>query len=502
MPVDGQAWRDVGYDTQGGPFGAPDIPIDFDVDTTIAGFNEDLDLPFNNGTSKDHPLPAAASSHGGGNAFVDLYSDSSLKDETAPRHVSDLPRAHGSVDATQPPKTGRRFSSTSVKVLRSWFMKHVEQPYPKSGDIEALQRETGLSKQQIVNWFSNARRRMKFQPQNRLSTTGTSHTSVSSTYQRPGSPAPFQNLDPLQRWQNSPPESEPASISAISRALSSFESDSKGPYSVRSTDGSSDHAAALYRTPSESSAEASRSSGSSLSSFHSYTSGSSSGYPKPVTRVVKRRRRRTRAGRSGPSRSIALNQNLQPFQCTFCTETFKTKYNWKRHEKSFHLSLEKWQCTPSGPIFLDDHLESTCVYCGLMNPDPNHLAEHDYAACQERLLEERTFYRKDHLRQHLKLVHGAQFRELPMEQWKCEDQEIRSRCGFCGLAMTTWAERSDHVADHFKAGKTMNDWHGDWGFEAQVLDMVENAMSPCKTNRFSLPSSIVPPLRVKLTGGF
>jgi hypothetical protein len=37
----------------------------------------------------------------------------------------------------------------------------------------------------------------------------------------------------------------------------------------------------------------------------------------------------------------------------------------------------------------------------------------------------------------------------------------------------------DHLAEHFKTGKSMADWEGDWGFEAPVLAMVENSVPPC-----------------------
>jgi len=45
--------------------------------------------------------------------------------------------------------------------------------------------------------------------------------------------------------------------------------------------------------------------------------------------------------------------------------------------------------------------------------------------------------------------------------------------------MDTWTTRADHLAEHFKAGRTMADWKGDWGFEAPVLSMVENSIPPC-----------------------
>ncbi|KAJ0307909.1 hypothetical protein COL516b_003881 [Colletotrichum fioriniae] len=44
--------------------------------------------------------------------------------------------------------------------------------------------------------------------------------------------------------------------------------------------------------------------------------------------------------------------------------------------------------------------------------------------------------------------------------------------------MSSWTDRIDHLAEHFKDGKTMADWHGDWGFDDNVLNMVENSVQP------------------------
>jgi len=46
--------------------------------------------------------------------------------------------------------------------------------------------------------------------------------------------------------------------------------------------------------------------------------------------------------------------------------------------------------------------------------------------------------------------------------------------------MENWSDRVHHLADHFKAGKTMADWKGDWGFEAHIVELVENSIPPCK----------------------
>ncbi len=187
------------------------------------------------------------------------------------------------------------------------------------------------------------------------------------------------------------------------------------------------------------------------------------------------------ATRNHDGKQTQLAPPPKAFQCTFCTETFRTKHDWQRHEKSLHLSLERWVCTPNGPrAFNPENGKVSCVFCGEANPDEAHVEGHNHSACQERTLGERTFYRKDHLRQHLKLVHGTKFANWSMEQWKVATPEIRSRCGFCGIVMDTWTIRVDHLAEHFKTGNTMADWKGDWGFEAPVLDMLENSIPPCE----------------------
>lgn len=44
--------------------------------------------------------------------------------------------------------------------------------------------------------------------------------------------------------------------------------------------------------------------------------------------------------------------------------------------------------------------------------------------------------------------------------------------------MSTWLERTDHLADHFKSGTTMASWQGDWGFDSYIAPLVETAISP------------------------
>ncbi|KAJ3537640.1 hypothetical protein NM208_g6228 [Fusarium decemcellulare] len=339
-----------------------------------------------------------------------------------------------------------------------------------------LQAQTGLTKTQVSNWLANARRRSKNSVSRTASPQQIDQTRPITIPPRPPTPVVRNDaalLNPLERWVESPPEHEPASATAIARAVasnSSFVEDSTSQHSL-------DGYGYPYETPSVGSVDTSLSSGGSFSSANSYGSQRSNNAFEPLRHARSRRRKRAfkRNGLKTP-----LSTAGKTFQCTFCTETFGRKYDWQRHENSLHLPLERWICAPNGPRSPDptnNNLES-CVFCGLVNPSDEHVNDHQYSACQERSVEQRTFNRKDHLRQHLRLFHDVSYSDWCMRHWRVPTPDIRSRCGFCNLSMTTWEKRADHLANHFKLGKTMADWEGDWGFERSILQIVENAIPP------------------------
>lgn len=379
-----------------------------------------------------------------------------------------------------PPKIGTRFSRDSVRILRNWLTNHSDHPFASEEDKDLLQRQTGLSKTQIANWLSNSRRRGKIQgPNLALPQPSDSSTPSIEIHRRPGTPAPKSRtelMNPLERWVDSPPENEPATATAIARAMASSSRVSSGrnsPCSFRpSNDGSG---TPLSRASSTGSIITSRSSGSSV---NSHQSQELTGSLKLFGRSHTRRKRRIALRQMHTKTSLVVPLNT--FQCTFCTETFKTKHNWQRHEKSLHLALERWVCAPNGPREMDLDLVPVCVFCGLVSPDDDHIKTHNYLDCQERVQEERTFNRKDHLGQHLRLVHNVKATDLdgPLSRWKVAAPDIRSRCGFCGVSMENWGFRVDHLADHFKSGNTMADWNGDWGFDTDVLARLENSIPP------------------------
>lgn len=487
MPFDDIPWcewdSDLNQDLDlslGGLFNQCDGPLSLGDTSELSQANGRFNFSHNHSATM-YPLPRLADdSHSPDYGLVNLDSGSYPHDTEIPSTVSALAvEHHSSLETVDVINTGFRFPHAAVKVLRGWIVEHMERPYPKVDEVEVLQLQTGLRKRQILNWFANTRRRLKHQT--RSLSTASSTSTGSAPRGRCPSPAPFHQLDPFQRWKNSPPESEPVSSAVIARAISNLQGDSMALGSGSSSFDISRDDELFDAALSTGSFDVSQYDESSCSSVNSYSSRGSCDSRSRFAKSLKRRRRRhQQEKRSQTVGKISLRPVSQVFQCTFCTETFKTKYNWQRHEKSFHLSLENWQCAPNGPVFRTLDHEPACVYCGLVNPDSNHLETHNHATCEDRLPRDRTFYRKDHLRQHLKLVHNAELMPQPLDCWKYESKEVRSRCGFCGLVMMNWDVRTEHIAEHFKARQTMAEWLGDWGFEPHVLEMVENSIHPCK----------------------
>ncbi|VAH66389.1 unnamed protein product [Triticum turgidum subsp. durum] len=54
----------------------------------------------------------------------------------------------------------RGLPERSVTVLRGWLFEHFLHPYPTDGDKQMLAKQTGLTRNQVSNWFINARVRL------------------------------------------------------------------------------------------------------------------------------------------------------------------------------------------------------------------------------------------------------------------------------------------------------------------------------------------------------
>ncbi|KAE8422182.1 hypothetical protein BDV36DRAFT_280198 [Aspergillus pseudocaelatus] len=275
-------------------------------------------------------------------------------------------------------------------------------------------------------------------------------------------PASEPSPDPLQRWRYSPPDQEAAPIAAIVRALK----DPNGQLSH--SDNPAYESASVGRARKSRSIASSNTS--SLSSGTSHESGRLEQSTNSVNRGPMAQARGWRRGRI----KRPFGEKPRIFACTFCCDSFRSKYDWARHEKSLHLNLETWTCAPRDGLGLSTAGEPQCAYCGFPAPTPQHLDEHNHNACAG---ESRVFARKDHLVQHLRALH--RLKEIPpLDRWRQETSSFTCRCGFCNHRLDSWKERVDHLAGHFRKGFAMRDWQGEHEFPPSIAALVQNCIPP------------------------
>ena len=132
------------------------------------------------------------------------------------------------------------------------------------------------------------------------------------------------------------------------------------------------------------------------------------------------------------------------YQCTACHWSFARKGDWKRHEES-HDPQTFWTCMLGEPAVLST-AGWTCVFCGfltsarLRNDMVMHLIEqHNIRTCKTKKIEDRTFNRKDKLKQHLQQVHSLSDDSNLWETWhESPRKKFAWGCGYCGCCLYTW----------------------------------------------------------------
>ncbi|KAK5287332.1 hypothetical protein LTR06_003974 [Exophiala xenobiotica] len=414
--------------------------------------------------------------------FVSTFPGISEDQQVCEGTMTERRRAMRSMEEGRGRKTGARFPRDAVKILKQWLAEHADHPYPNEREKDELKQITGLKRSQISNWLANARRRGKVRPSSGPSSPMLGAIDIPQRQEN----SDIANLNPLDRWKASPPEHEPASMTAIAQAVTSIPLVRNQSYSSahgsragsrtssRKASSEEDSSFSMFRAPSVSSFGTKDSTNSDLTFASSRSNRSKGSFASSQDR---RRRRRAPITQRTVAQQ-AKSRSARIFQCTFCTDSFPAKYDWQRHEKSLHLALERWSCCPTGGTMIDALTQTEmCVFCREPNPTAEHLELHNFTACQEKTMQERTFYRKDHLSQHLKLMHNAKV-QSHMDSWKSTTNEIKSSCGFCPSKFTAWQQRADHLAAHFRNGADMSMWANGWGFEPYVERLVENAIPP------------------------
>ena len=106
------------------------------------------------------------------------------------------------------------------------------------------------------------------------------------------------------------------------------------------------------------------------------------------------------------------------YWCTSCDKTFKRKFDWKRHEEEFH---ERWRKYP-------------CPNCN------------------------QSFWGPNTFNQHHKSAHGCKTCPHSDAVVKYMMKRRAWGCGFCAAMHGKLEKHYEHVAQHFEAGSTKNDW--------------------------------------------
>jgi hypothetical protein len=113
--------------------------------------------------------------------------------------------------------------------------------------------------------------------------------------------------------------------------------------------------------------------------------------------------------------------------------------------------------------------EKSCMFCSESAHDINHFRKHDVQACRDKSVTDRTFARKDLLKQHVRHAHLGSLHEAEQAAFQVPDSWKRLAdpamanpdalwCGFCLHSSETIAQRMDHVAQHFRDGFEMDTW--------------------------------------------
>jgi hypothetical protein len=93
-----------------------------------------------------------------------------------------------------------------------------------------------------------------------------------------------------------------------------------------------------------------------------------------------------------------------------CSKSFQRNCDLTRHQNSVHQPQKVWICCRTDNGFADikhffvDGIKE-CSMCDLEQPTYGHIIEQHFPSCLDKSEEERTFFRRDNLAQHIKQVH-------------------------------------------------------------------------------------------------
>ncbi|KAI0554349.1 hypothetical protein F4679DRAFT_354257 [Xylaria curta] len=152
------------------------------------------------------------------------------------------------------------------------------------------------------------------------------------------------------------------------------------------------------------------------------------------------------------------------YPCTFCRKKFSAPYIWKRHEASAHAPQFQWVCGLDMPI--EPKGRTVCPICATAAQSGGDFVAcaHRFDECWEKPRFQRAFFRKDTLKQHIRVFHCKGDSTLPFDngidlnRWREEITKYDLTCYFCGFSCRTWNDRTSHLIKHFNNKIPMNLW--------------------------------------------
>ncbi|TEY44660.1 hypothetical protein BOTCAL_0348g00050 [Botryotinia calthae] len=108
------------------------------------------DYGYHQPRDQGYPQPATFPHHPGQTPFTNRHHSGNYN--STPYQSQDMGDA-------KPRKRRGNLPKPTTDILTTWFINHLEHPYPNEEEKQLLMRQTNLQLNQISNWFINARRR-------------------------------------------------------------------------------------------------------------------------------------------------------------------------------------------------------------------------------------------------------------------------------------------------------------------------------------------------------
>lgn len=160
------------------------------------------------------------------------------------------------------------------------------------------------------------------------------------------------------------------------------------------------------------------------------------------------------ASKELPTLDLDIHVSLgepRPFQCTFCLMQWDNKEEWTYHEASFHMR-------PYGNLYPQPAPQDTQSDMMFSMSDIEispHTVEGHQAPVNSPEVQKDEFIS---LGYHLYTQNHEEPKKPESWNWLEKRSNWFWNCGFCDIILRTWAERQEHIAEHFEHGMTLISW--------------------------------------------